>query len=77
MSVNSLGLGEAFLSFLLSTGGMIFMGALFLTALAGLFAVRNRKLQIAWIVMICLCLAYAALVVWLSIGFASNSHPPR
>ncbi len=75
MSINTLGLGEVFLSFLLSAGGIIFMGVLFLAALAGLFAVRNRKIQIICIVVIFLCLAYAALVVWLSIGFASNSHP--
>ncbi len=73
---NTLGLGEVVLSFLLSTGGMIFMGILLLAALVGLFAVRIRKIQTVCIVMICLCLAYAALVVWLSIGFASNSHPP-
>jgi len=75
MSINTLGLGETFLSFLLSTGGMIFMGVLFLAALAGLFMVRNRKIQTVCIVAIFLCLAYAALVVWLSIGFASNSRP--
>lgn len=77
MSANSLGLGEAFLSFLLSTGGMIFMGLLLLAAIVVLCRTRSHSLRIACVVVIVCCAAYAALIVWLSIGFGASGHRGR
>lgn len=76
MSVNTLGFGELFLSFLLSTSGMIFMALLFLAAIAGLFRSRSGRTRGVCVAVICLCLAYAALILWMSICFGMNSHPP-
>lgn len=77
MSVNSLGLGEALLSFLLSTGGMVFMGLLLLAAIVILFKSNDRKLRMVCTAVILCCAAYAALIVWMSIGFGMSGHRGR
>lgn len=76
MSANSFGFGEELLSFLLSTGGMIFMGLLLLAAVAVLFKTNDRRVRAACVAVIACCAAYAALIVWIVIGFGSSGHPP-
>ncbi len=76
MSVGSLGFGEMLLSFLLSKGGMIFMGLLLLIAIVTLFKTNDRKLRMTCVVVVVCCAAYAGLILWLAIGFGSSGHPP-
>ena len=69
--------GAHALSFLLSTWGVAFMGALFLAALVGLLRARSIKMRAVCIVLLLFCLLYAGLLIWLSAGFGgSGGHTP-
>ena len=70
------GLGERALTFLLSTGGLFFVGMLLLAALTGLIRGRNARLRILCGVILILCLLYGFLLLWLSIGFGGSGHSP-
>ena len=70
------GLGEWVLTFLLSTGGLFFVGLLLLAALAGLLRGRSARLRMVCGVVLALCLLYGLLLLWLSIGFGSGGRPP-
>ena len=65
-------LGRHAMSFLLSTGGAVFMGVLFLAALAGLFRAKSAKTRAVCAAAILCCLLYAGLLVWLSLGFGGS-----
>ena len=64
------------LTFLLSTSGTVFVGALFLAALVGLLRARSLRTRVVCISAILCCLLYAGLLVWLSTGFGSSSGRP-
>ena len=65
------------LTFLLSTSGAVFVGALFLAALVGLLRARSIKTRAVCIVVLLCCLVYAGLAIWLSAGFGgSGGRPP-
>ena len=77
MASKLLRLGEQTLTFLLGTGGAVFVGALFLAALVGLIRARSIKMRAVCIVLLLFCLLYAGLLIWLSAGFGgSGGHTP-
>lgn len=76
MPTTSTGLGQQALTFLLSGGGVFLAGVLFVSALVGLFRSRSIKLRLACGIVLLLCLLYAGLLLWLTIGFGRSSSPP-
>ena len=71
-----LGFDDGILTFLLSTGGLFFVGMLLLAALVGLFRARRTELRIVCGVILVFCLLLGILVIWLSISFGGSSSPP-
>ncbi|RHR05675.1 hypothetical protein DWX58_14170 [Pseudoflavonifractor sp. AF19-9AC] len=76
MSFTSTGLGQQVLTFLISGGGVFLMAVLLVSALAGLFRSRSATLRLACGMVLLLCLLYAGLLLWLTIGFGGSSGPP-
>lgn len=70
------GFGDQVLTFLLSAGGVFFVGMLLLAALAGLIRGRSARLRIGCGVLLLLCLLYGGLLIWLAVGFGGSSRPP-
>ena len=70
------GFTDGALTFLLSAGGVFFVGMLFLAALAGLFRARRPGVKILCGAVLALCLLYGLLLIWLSIGFGSGGRTP-
>lgn len=70
---------DALLSALLSYPAMVLF-ALLLIACAALLITGWRRLspltRTVLVLLLLLCLAYAALVIWLVIGFGSSARPP-
>lgn len=70
---------DALLSALLSYPAMVLF-ALLLIACAALLITGWRRLspltRTVLLLLLLLCLAYAALVIWLVIGFSSSARPP-
>lgn len=70
------GLGRQALTFLLSGGGVFLIAVLFVSALVGLFRSRSANLRLVCGMVLLLCLLYAGLLLWLTIGFGGSGGPP-